>query len=252
MASSTPWIRKPNSGAVPRVRLFCFPYSGASAAIYHPWVQALPAGIEVCPVELPGHGSRLAEPPFEQLSPLIEAALEALLPHLDAPFAFFGHSLGALVSFELARKLQGQHGLVPACLFVSGHGAPQVPDPEPPIHALPEEVFVEKLRALNGTPDEVLDHPELRALVLPILRADFSICETYRYEDGPPLRCQIAAFGGLSDPYVSHDDLAAWREQTASAFSIHMLPGDHFYLQTQQRPLTEALARKLNEWIGLG
>ncbi|MBN1401017.1 MAG: thioesterase [Anaerolineae bacterium] len=252
MYPNTLWVRKINPDVLPRVRLFCFPYSGASAAIYHPWAQAMPAGIEVCPVELPGHGSRLAEPLYEQLSPLVEAALEALLPYLDVPFALFGHSLGALVSFELARSLQRQHGLAPACLFVSGHAAPQIPDPEPPIHTLPEEAFVEKLRALNGTPDEVLDHPELRALVLPILRADFTMCETYHYGDEPRLRCPIAAFAGLSDPYVTRDDLSAWREQTVSSFSMHLLPGDHFYLQREQRRLIEIMARKLNEWLGLG
>lgn len=187
----------------------------------------------------------MAEPPFTRLTPLVEAAAAALRPHMDMPFTFFGHSMGALLSFELARYLKKRHGLQVAHLFVSGHEAPQIPSTEPPIHDLPEAEFVQKLREFNGTPNAILDHPELRAILLPILRADFAVCETYVYESAEPLDCPLTALGGLRDPYVTQEALPKWREQTRGPFSLHMFPGDHFYLQSDQQLLLETIARKL-------
>jgi len=241
------WIACPRPNPQARLRLFCFPYSGAGASIFYPWVDRLPETIEVCPVLLPGRETRLAEPLFTRLAPLVQAVAQSLLPYLDKPFAFFGHSLGALVSFELARHLRRQHDLRPVHLFVSGHNAPQVPDRDPPIHALPEPEFLEKLRRLNGTPEEVLKHTELRELILPILRADFEVCETYVYEADDPLDCPISAFGGLRDEHLSRDGLEAWREQTSASFSLRMFPGDHFYLNTDRPLLLRTLTRELTD-----
>ncbi len=175
------WLRSPKPNPQASLRLFCFPYVGGGALIFRTWPNSLPATAEVCPVELPGRGTRLKETPFTRLLPLVQALAQALLPHLDKPFAFFGHSMGALISFELTRQLRRLYGLVPLHLFVSAHRAPQLPDPDPPIHTLPEAEFMEELRCLNGTPKEVLEQPELMELMLPILRADFALCETYIY-----------------------------------------------------------------------
>ena len=183
--------------------------------MFRTWPDGLPADVEVCPVQLPGRGARLMEPPFTQLSPLIEALAQALFPLLDKPFAFFGHSLGALVSFELARYLRRQHGLHPVRLFVSAGRAPQIPHRDLPMHTLPEEEFLAKLRRLNGTPREVLAHAELMEIILPLLRADFAVYETYVYAIEPPLNCPISTFGGLQDQRVSRGDLEAWREVRA-------------------------------------
>lgn len=246
------WLACPKPNPQASLRLFCFPYSGASASAFYSWVNSLPPAIEVCPVELPGRGARLMEPLCAQLPPLIEATAEGLLPALDKPFALFGHSMGALVSFELARHLRRRYKIEPVHLFVSGHGAPQLPDDEPPIHALPEAEFIARVRGLNGTPDEIWQHPELRDLLIPILRADFSVCETYQFYPDEPLRHPISALAGLDDPYVSREQMEGWREQTTGAFSVRMFPGDHFYLHADRFLLLQTIARDLSPYLRNG
>ena len=227
------------------LRLFCFPYAGGAALTFRTWSDSLPMSLEVCPVELPGRGKRITSAPFTRLQLLVQAIAIALLPYLDKPFAFFGHSMGGLVSFELARLLRKNYGISPVHLFVSGHREPQVPDPDPPIHALPEPEFLEKLRRLNGTPEAVLENAELMQMLLPVLRADFAVIETYAYTPESPLDCPITAFGGLQDREVRYDDLKVWQEQTNAAFSLHMLPGDHFFLQPAQPLLLQLLSQEL-------
>jgi len=185
------------------------------------------------------------EPPFTRLPPLIQALAQALFPLLDKPFAFFGHSLGALVSFELARQLRRQYAVQPVRLFISADRAPQIPYRDSPIHSLPEGEFLVELRRLNGTPREVLEDEELGQIMLPLLRADFAVYETYGYRTEPLLNCPISAFGGLQDHRVSRGDLEAWREQTSVSFSLRMFPGDHFFLNTTQPVLLRVLSQEL-------
>jgi medium-chain acyl-[acyl-carrier-protein] hydrolase len=226
-----PWISFSKPGREARLRLFCFPYAGAGAFIFRTWPDDLPGDVEVCPVQLPGRGTRLMEPPFTQLLPLVEALAHALAPFLDKPFAFFGHSLGALVSFELARCIRREWGVHPARLLVSASRAPQIPHRGQPIHTLPEKEFLAELGRLNGTPSELLEHKELMEIMLPLLRADFAVYETYMYAPEPPLNCPISVFGGIQDHRVKNSDLEAWRAQTTGSFSLRMFPGDHFVLK---------------------
>lgn len=213
-----------------RVRLFCFPYAGGGTPVYRDWQRLLPDEVEVCAAQLPGRGTRLQEPAFTDAGALVEAVAEAITPYLDLPFALFGHSMGAIVSFELARLLRDRHGPAPAHLFVSGRPAPQAPLDRERTFDLPEPLFWEKLRGLNGTPAEVLEHPELRELMLPLLRADFSVVETYAYRPGPPLDCPLTAFGGVADAEVSRAQVEAWGEMTTGPFAARVVPGDHFFL----------------------
>lgn len=178
---------------------------------------------------------------------MVEAVASGILSYLDRPFAFFGHSMGALLSFELARYLRRHHDLSPVRLIVSAHNAPQIPYGDPPIHDLPEPEFVESLQELKGMSPEVVESPELMELLLPILRADFAVCETYQHKDDEPLHCPISAFGGLGDEHVSRENLMAWREHTLAAFSLRMFPGDHFYLHTGRPLLLRALSQELGD-----
>src|SRR6266480_2306887 len=185
------WQRKPQA----RIRLFCFPYAGGGASLFRTWSEHLPEDIEVCPVQLPGREDRLLERPFSDLPSLVDALAPALLPYLDMPYAFFGHSMGSLISFELARYLrQMEYSHMPVHLFVSGHSAPQIPDPNPPSYHLPEPEFIEELRHLRGTSEELLQNAEFLQLLIPLLRADFALCETYKYIHDKPLPFAISAF----------------------------------------------------------
>lgn len=180
------------------------------------------------------------------MEPLVEA-LAGALPLADLPFAFFGHSLGALVAYELARALRRRGGPEPLALLLAGRRGPRRPPREEPIHALPDAEFMARLRELNGTPEEVLEHGELMQLLLPLLRADFALHETWELRPEEPLGMGISAFGGLADPEVTREDLEDWRGETRGRFRLRMLPGDHFFLHSERALLTEAVARDLSE-----
>lgn len=240
-----PWIAHARPNPRARLRLFCFPYAGGSAAIYRGWGERLPADVEVLPVELPGRASRFREPACRHLDEVVEQVAEGIGPQLDKPFAFFGHSMGALIAYELARYLRRQGGAAPAWLWVSARRAPHLPVEDEPVHDLPEPEFLDRLRDLNGTPEEVLEHPELMQMMIPLLRADFEVNETYEFKEEPPLPVPISALGGLGDEEVTREHLEAWRRHTAAAFSLRMFPGDHFYLNDHRSSLLLAVAQDL-------
>ena len=226
-------------------RLFCFPYAGGAASIYRDWGNKLPSSIEVHSVQLPGHGYRLSEPLFKQVEPLVESIAEELEPYLEGSFAFFGHSMGAIISFELAQVLRRDNKTGPSHLFLSGRPCPHRIEKETPTYDLPEREFIEELRRMQGTPNEVLEHPELMAVLSPILRADLEICQTYEYQPRPPLDCPITAFGGLQDEEVSREQLEGWRDYTTSSCAVRMFPGNHFFLHTSAPVLLRMIAQEL-------
>lgn len=227
------------------LRLFCFPYAGGNAGVYRSWSQKLPDNVEMAAIQLPGRGSRRQEQPLSSLKELVEQLGVALAGSLNEPFAFFGHSMGALVAFELARLLRREGRALPRHMFVSGRSAPQMNRCHPLLYNLPESELLHELKQLEGTPPEVLEHPELMEMMLPILRADFSICDTYEYTEAAPLACPISAFGGFHDVDVPRENLEAWRDQTRSSFSLRMLPGNHFFLHTNETLFLELLSIQL-------
>lgn len=247
--AASPWFVGLNPGSRAALRLFCLPYAGGGASIYRNWGRRLPANVEVCGVELPGRGMRMTTPAFTRMEPLVEALAGEILPHLDRPFALFGYSMGALIGFELARRLQTEHGKEPAFIFVSASQAPHIPDTHLPPYGLPDAEFLREIAQMNGTPKEVWESPELVELVLPLLRADFAVCQKYAYRDGPRLNCPLNAYGGLQDETLPRESLGAWREHTAGPFALKMLPGDHFFLNTAQALLLLSISQQLSRHL---
>jgi medium-chain acyl-[acyl-carrier-protein] hydrolase len=245
--STSPWIRRANPQA--HCRLFCFPYAGGGASIYHAWSRSLPASIDVCAVQFPGRENRIEEPLFTSLPSLVGVLADELVPFFDRPFAFFGHSMGALISFELARQLRRGRQPEPVQLFISAYGAPHIPRSREMLHSLPTAEFLRSVFRMGGTPSAVLMNKELVNLLLPILRADFTLIETYHYTAEEPLTCPITVFGGNEDTLVSMSALQEWREQTRGAFTLHMLPGSHFFLQSSQQQLLQLIASDLHSFF---
>uniref|UniRef100_A0A450VS54 Medium-chain acyl-[acyl-carrier-protein] hydrolase n=1 Tax=Candidatus Kentrum sp. LPFa TaxID=2126335 RepID=A0A450VS54_9GAMM len=229
-----------------KARLFCFPFAGGSTLAYRAWPEHFPAEIELRPVRLPGREERFGEACYRNVTPLVQALASGLSPYLDLPFAFFGHSMGALLAFELARILRREGGPKPFCLIVSGRKAPQIPFSGRALHKLPNSELVEELRNYGGTPEIVLQHEELMAIFTPVIRSDFAINETYVHMPETPLDCPIRAFGGETDHLVSMPDIDAWRQQTTNDFALHMFSGGHFYLDgSEGSALARMVAREV-------
>ncbi|MEA5621015.1 thioesterase II family protein [Cronbergia sp. UHCC 0137] len=243
------WFIIPQPNPQAKLRLFCFPYAGGGASVFREWNKELNPKIEICTVQLPGRENRLLEPVFNRLQPLINALGQAILANLNQPFAFFGHSMGSLICFELACYLRRVYGLTPVHLFVSGRIAPHLPTSRPAIHNLPPTEFVKELSRLNGTPTAVLENRELMELLSPTLRADFAVLETYTYTESAPFSCGITAFGGVEDQEVSQEELLAWKKHTISKFSLQMLPGDHFFINSNRRQLLDLLSKDMMLYI---
>jgi len=236
---------QPNSGA--ETRLFLFPYAGGGPPAFGKWPAALPFTVESWIAHYPGRGSRYQEPPLKELVALAERLAQAIQPVLDQPFAFFGHSMGALLAFELARQLQRQNLPQPDILFLSACGAPAIPDPRRAIHALPDAEFLVALQDFNGIPAEVVDSPELMELLLPALRADFEALEMYRYRASEPaLDCRIVALGGLEDPGLDRERLEAWQQHSNAGFKALFFPGDHFFIHTAREAVVASVAAELS------
>ena len=246
--TNTPWLILGKPKRKNRLRLFCFPYAGGGASIFRQWQENMPEGVEVCPVQLPGRENRIAEPPFTRLSLLVDAMTEALDPYFDLPFAFFGHSIGAKIAFELARELRRKKGVQPVHLFVSGSRPPHIPEPRP-LHMLPEHEFIKELRRFSGTPEAVMQSRDLMEMYLPILRADFSIDETYIYYEDDSFECPISAFGGSEDKEANREELEAWRQHTIGTFTLQMFQGDHFFLKSSQSLLLDSVSEVLLHYL---
>ena len=238
------WIAAAQAHPAARMRLFCLPYAGGGASVFRAWSRSLPPEMVVCPIRLPGRESRLREAPYTSMAPLVEGLAYAIEPYLDLPFAIFGHSMGAWIGFEMAHRL-AEHHMAPFQLVVSAMRAPQLGARDAPAHRLPDPEFVTRLREFQGTPAEALASPELLALMLPLLRADFELIETYRFSPRPPLACPTLALGGLSNHGVPREDLLAWRELTRGAFKLHMLPGNHFFIRDSHAAVPHLLADTL-------
>ncbi|WP_331254396.1 thioesterase II family protein [Streptomyces halstedii] len=240
-----PWFAQGEPQDRPGVRLFCLPHAGGSAAVYREWRDLAPDPVQVHPLEIPGRGGRWGEPPVTDLVFLAGLLADALAEYLDRPYALFGHSMGGLLAFELARTLRGRGLPRPEHLFVSGAQAPELPRTRRPIHAAPEADVIDELRRLGGTPAGILDDAGLMELFLPTLRADYAMLETYHYRDRPPLAVPMTVLGGDADPVVEKERLHLWRRHTDAPSRLVVLPGDHFFLFPEVADVMAAVAAAL-------
>jgi len=225
------------------MRLFCFPYAGGAASVFAAWPERLP-WLEVRPVQLPGRATRRHEPPLTRIEDLVRAFVPELLRCLDRPFAFFGHSMGAVLAFETARYLCAKQLPLPAALYVSGRRPPQVPDEDEPEDDS-DEGLLAKLRELNGTPPRVLENDELMQMILPVIRADFAMMRHYRYSPGPPLPCPITLFEGVDDEGRVPESAEGWGVHSLSPVVSATFAGDHFFLESSAEALLDTLDRSL-------
>lgn len=239
------WFHR-TPGEKDQFRLFCFPYAGGGASIFSKWQKGVDQKVSFYPVQLPGRESRLQDEPYKNLDLLVEDFVEFLEPYLTKSFAFFGHSMGALISYEVAKKLEEKTPFKPEHLFVSARTAPHVDKSETRRYQLSNAEFIQELERLNGTKKEVLKNRELIEILLPSIRADFELFETYKYTPGSLLSSPITVFGGMKDKEVDHSKLSNWQELSKSnEFHIHMFEGEHFFLHQEMEAITNIISQTL-------
>lgn len=242
----SPWLQRWGTTGHARARLFCFPHAGGTAAAFRLWPQDLPQDLEILAAQLPGRGNRWKEPAIASIPGLVEQLLPAMLPLMNVPFAFFGHSMGSMVGYALACELVKRGGPLPTHLFVSARRPPRVTDALAPVHKLPDDQFVAEVnRRYSAIPPEVAREAELMALLLPSLRADLGALETYEAPQVAPLPLGLSAFGGTDDRCTPSFHLEAWREETRGPFRMRLFPGGHFYLDARRAEVLSEVAGTL-------
>lgn len=225
----------PHKNRKARFRLFCFPYAGGGASIFHNWLDAFPAEVEVCPIQLPGRENRILERAYRSFSILIQELKDSLREFLDVPYAFLGHSMGALICYELTRALAVAKSTQPLELFVSAFAAPH--EYKPIMSDFSDEDLLSHLRHLNGIPKEFFQDSMYSEKLLSVVRDDFNLIKSYEFITGEKLKIPIIALGGNDDPIVSSSSLKAWGSLTKSSFVAHTFPGDHFFIKDAENLL---------------
>lgn len=236
------WITCPQPKPTAAIRLFCLPFAGGGASVFRTWGRSMVSWIEVCPIQLPGRENRFNDPPHTDIRALATLLADQIEAYADKPFALFGHSMGALLSFEVARVLKQRGGTQPLTLFLSAHRAAHLPLRRKPLYHLPEPEFIEGIRDLGGFPEGVLENKELRDFLLPVLRADLALCDGYRYVAAEPLACPLVLYGGRQDSEVAPEEIHAWQDHSTGQSEARIFPGDHFFLRADAEVLLKDIA----------
>ena len=238
------WIRCFQPAPQSRARLVCLPHAGGSASYFRPFTQGFdPSSLEVLAVQYPGRQDRRRDPCVPSVEGLAEQTAEALTPWLDKPLALFGHSMGALVGFELARRLEAR-GAELLVLFASGRRAPSRRRPEN-IHRRDDAGIIAEIKYLGGTNAKLLDDPEIVEMIMPAIRGDYTAVETYKCPPEVAISTSIVALTGADDPRASLPEVRAWSEHTTGEFDLRVYPGGHFYLEHQRTELINEVADRL-------
>ena len=225
------------------LRVFCLPFAGGSATVFREWHRKLTPAVEVVPVEIPGRGTRFKEPPIPDLVELVSLLADQIEGHVDSlPYVFFGYSMGGHIAYELTRELRRRGRSLPVHLFVAAAIAPQGRKPEPPLHSMSDEELIAELEAFDGTPPGVLDNPKIMETLMPGIRADFALSETYSYVKEALLEMPLTVYGGERDHAVRLSDLELWKGETHGSFQLEMLPGGHFFLFDCEKELLRKLS----------
>jgi surfactin synthase thioesterase subunit len=245
---STPWFVDRSMDAH-RMRLYCFPYAGGGTASFQQWQAQCDPAIQVCPLQLPGRGARFGETPYSDWPSLIADLGQMLRSQGTLPFAFFGHSFGALVAFELTRYCQQHQLAMPQLLMVSGSAAPQNRGADRDLANLDDNALIESLKEYKGTPPEVLEHRELMELLLPTIRADFNLVSAYRYRPSHLLNIPITVFAGRQDTEIELEQVNAWQAETHRPATIYWCDGDHFFIHSERTKVLAHVNRQLHSML---
>lgn len=247
LPKASSWFVRPTKRPSARTLLFCFPRAGGGASSFRNWPEECHPEMEAFLIQLPGREARLREEPLHSMPSLVSAIVDAMSEHLDRPFAFFGHSLGARTAFETACELRRRSLPSPVHLYVAASAAPSVPWHHPPLHELStDDLLREVQRRYGGVPQEVVADPDLRDLLVPALRADLAIIETYRYVETAPLAVPITCFCGIDDAMTPESEAREWRRHTSAPLRFKTFPGDHFFPTTARKSILDMMASDLN------
>jgi medium-chain acyl-[acyl-carrier-protein] hydrolase len=248
LGPQSPWFMTPEPRPAATLQLYCVPHAGRGATLFMPWRALLPPWIALSAVQLPGRERRYREPPLRRISAIAEALAAELQPRIDRPYALFGHSMGALISYETTRALRRRGAPLPLALFLSGRRAPTVPDDDPPVHSLSDAEFIAAMCIrYNGIPQVILDQPDMMRMLLPAMRADIEALETYSHAPGEPLPVPFFVYGGRDDTQLAAENIAEWPHLTTETCALRTFPGGHFYLQDDPAPVIETTVASLSD-----
>jgi medium-chain acyl-[acyl-carrier-protein] hydrolase len=242
------WFCVPRPVRHPKLRLFCFPYAGGSATTYLPWAALLNPDVELIAIQPPGRSNRMNETAYCDMHPMVDSLIESIVPLLDTPFIFFGHSLGSRVAYELATRLKARNLPMPMHFFASGSGAPHIAWKEEQVYDLSDDEFINELQRLDGTPEEILQNREMMQLFLPVLRADFQIADTYVSEK-IILNCPITILAGTEDVSIELNHLNSWKELTPYSGEVQYISGDHFFIEKNKQLVFDILCQSIEQGL---
>lgn len=241
LTNDSPWFVRFGRRSSMKARLFCMHYAGGGAMTFRNWGKLVADDLDVVALQLPGRETRYSEKAYVDMRPLVSDLVTAIEHLLDMPYIFFGHSLGALISFEVIREIRRRGNTLPELFIPSGHHAPHMPDRKPPIYDADDEQFRRRLQLYDGTPAEILNDDDFFRVFMPVFRADFQVLGTYKYTNEMPLDCPILALDGTQDATVNENELYGWEQHTSRQFRYRRFVGGHFFIKPNENQITRLI-----------